>query len=234
MNIYQHSQEIINSVREKTNRVILFYSCGKDSIALLDMLSKKFDEVICVFMYFVKDLDHINKYINFSKKVYPNTTFIQKPHYALSYIQRAGLFCTPTKTRILKLSDIIQSVRLETGIDYVFIGNKQADNMNRRIMLRQYELQGISPQKLVYPLSLWKDKDVLKYIEKHKLPKPIQYGNKRSNGVTFDIDVFLYLRKNYPNDLQKILSVYPLSEKILFEYDQAQEREKAKGTLQTK
>lgn len=232
MNIYQHTQQVINSVKQQTNRVLLFYSCGKDSIALLDLLSKNFDEVVCVFMYFVKDLEHINKYINFSKNVYKNVSFIQKPHYTLSYINNSGLFCSPSKTRILKLSDIIHSVRLETGIDYVFIGNKQSDGMNRRIMLRTYEQQAISPHKLVYPLSLWKDKDVLKYIEKNKLPKPIQYGSKRSNGVGFDLDVYLYLRKHYPNDLQKILSVYPLSEKILFEYDQAQEREKRKATLQ--
>ena len=183
-------------------------------------------------MYFVKDLEHINKFINFSKKQYPNISFIQRPHYALTYINKSGLFCTPQNTRILKLSDIIQSVRLETQIEYVFLGMKQSDSMNRRIMLRQYEMQAISPTKLVYPFSLWKDKDVLRYISNNRLPKPIQYNNKKSNGITFDLDVYLYLREHYPNDLQKILDVYPLSEKILFDYDQ--KNKNTKGTIQAK
>ncbi|WP_314771648.1 hypothetical protein [Capnocytophaga sputigena] len=117
MNIYQHTQQVIDTVKAKTNRVLLFYSCGKDSIALLHWCAQNFDEVVCVFMYFVKDLEHINKFINFSKKQYPNISFIQRPHYALTYINKSGLFCTPQNTRILKLSDIIQSVRLETQIE---------------------------------------------------------------------------------------------------------------------
>ena len=232
MNIYQHTQQVIDTVRKKTNRVLLFYSCGKDSIALLHWCAKNFSEVVCVFMYFVKDLDHINKFINFSKKQYPNISFIQRPHYALTYINKSGLFCTPQNTRILKLSDIIQSVRIETQIEYVFLGMKQSDSMNRRIMLRQYEMQAISPTNLVYPFSLWKDKDVLRYISNNRLPKPIQYSNKKSNGITFDLDVYLYLREHYPNDLQKILDVYPLSEKILFDYDQ--KNKNTKGTIQAK
>ncbi|WP_288896905.1 phosphoadenosine phosphosulfate reductase family protein [uncultured Capnocytophaga sp.] len=232
MNIYQHTQRVIDTVRKKTNRVLLFYSCGKDSIALLHWCAKNFSEVVCVFMYFVKDLEHINKFINFSKKQYPNISFIQRPHYALTYINKSGLFCTPQNTRILKLSDIIQSVRIETQIEYVFLGMKQSDSMNRRIMLRQYELQAISPTNLVYPFSLWKDKDVLRYISNNRLPKPIQYSNKKSNGITFDLDVYLYLREHYPNDLQKILDVYPLSEKILFDYDQ--KNKNTKGTIQAK
>lgn len=232
MNIYQHTQQVIDTVRKKTNRVLLFYSCGKDSIALLHWCAKNFSEVVCVFMYFVKDLEHINKFINFSKKQYPNISFIQRPHYALTYINKSGLFCTPQNTRILKLSDIIQSVRIETQIEYVFLGMKQSDSMNRRIMLRQYELQAISPTNLVYPFSLWKDKDVLRYISNNRLPKPIQYSNKKSNGITFDLDVYLYLREHYPNDLQKILDVYPLSEKILFDYDQ--KNKNTKGTIQAK
>ena len=230
MNIYQHTQQVIDTVRKKTNRVLLFYSCGKDSIALLHWCAKNFSEVVCVFMYFVKDLEHINKFINFSKKQYPNISFIQRPHYALTYINKSGLFCTPQNTRILKLSDIIQSVRIETQIEYVFLGMKQSDSMNRRIMLRQYEMQAISPTNLVYPFSLWKDKDVLRYISNNRLPKPIQYSNKKSNGITFDLDVYLYLREHYPNDLQKILDVYPLSEKILFDYDQ--KNKNTKGTIQ--
>nr|DAN70623.1 MAG TPA: phosphoadenosine-phosphosulfate reductase [Caudoviricetes sp.] len=232
MNIYQHTQQVIDTVKAKTNRVLLFYSCGKDSIALLHWCAQNFNEVVCVFMYFVKDLEHINKFINFSKKQYPNISFIQRPHYALTYINKSGLFCTPQNTRILKLSDIIQSVRIETQIEYVFLGMKQSDSMNRRIMLRQYEMQAISPTKLVYPFSLWKDKDVLRYISNNRLPKPIQYSNKKSNGITFDLDVYLYLREHYPNDLQKILDVYPLSEKILFDYDQ--KNKNTKGTIQAK
>jgi len=218
----QHTKEVINSIRQKTDRVVLFYSGGKDSIALLDLLAKEFKEVVCVFMFFVKDLDHINKYITFSEKTYSNAWFIQAPHWNLTYIHRSGLYCKPNPNiKLKKLSDVNEAIRLTTGIEYSFYGMKQADNMNRRIMLRGYENEAISEKtRNVYPLSKWYDKDVLKYIKKNRLPMPIQYGKKQSNGVGFDIDVFLYLKKNYPQDLEKILKAYPLSEKLLFEHEQ--------------
>ncbi|MEG0695867.1 phosphoadenosine phosphosulfate reductase domain-containing protein [Algoriella sp.] len=217
----EHSKKVISSIRQKSNRAILFYSGGKDSIALLDLMAKEFDEVVCVFMYFVKDLEHIDKYIRFSKAKYSNVKFLEVPHWILSQIHRSGMFCVPQKIRLIKLKDVIEAVKIQTGIQYAFIGEKKADNMNRRIKLRQYELEAISTTNNVYPLSNWRDGDVLNYIQRNKLPKPINYGKKknRSVGVFFDTDVFVWLREHYPSDLEKILKVYPLSEKLLFDYD---------------
>lgn len=51
---------IIKQVSELTDRVILFHSAsGKDSIALLDLIHPYFKEIVCVYMYVVKDLQHI-------------------------------------------------------------------------------------------------------------------------------------------------------------------------------
>lgn len=219
-----HAKEVISTVRVKTNRVILFYSAGKDSIALLDLLAKEFDEVVCVFMYFVKDLAHINKYVTASKFLYKNVTFIEVPHWNLSHIMRGGIYCKPNpKTKLLSLKDIDESVRLQTGIDWVFYGMKKADSLNRRLMLNGYENSAISGTKKVYPLSNWLKKDVLRYIQANDLPDPINYGSNASNGVGFNLDCFLYLRKYYPNDLRKILDVFPMSEHILYQYDTRKE-----------
>lgn len=224
MNHLNHTKEVINTIREKTDRVILFYSAGKDSIVLLDLLSKEFKEVVCVFMYFVKDLEHINRFIEYSKKRYKNVIFEEVPHWTLTKIHKYGLFCQPRKIRQLKFADTIKAVKIRTGLEYAFIGEKKADNMARNIKLRQYELEAISTTKNVYPLSKWKDADVLDYIQRNSLPQPIKYGNKRSNGVNFDIDVYVYLRKFYPEDLKKILKAYPLSEKLLIDYDEKNKR----------
>ena len=68
--------DIIKAVAKKTDRVILFHSAsGKDSIALLDLISPYFKEIVCVYMYVVKDLSHINRYINYACKKYPNMKY---------------------------------------------------------------------------------------------------------------------------------------------------------------
>ncbi|NDV93476.1 phosphoadenosine phosphosulfate reductase [Dysgonomonas sp. 521] len=225
MNVLTHTEQVVKAVSQKTDRILLFYSCGKDSIAMLDLIAPHFKEVMCVYMYFVKGLSHIDRFINYSKVKYPNVSFIEVPHWNMSRVLKIGLYCKPDpKIKLLLLKDIVERVRVKTGIEWCFYGMKQADSLNRRLMLRgdDYDLQAINNKtKNVYPLSLWKKKEVLAYLKSRNLPEPIQYSKEAGNGLWFDLKVYLFLKDNYPQDLQKILSAFPLSEKILYDYQQS-------------
>ena len=95
--------------------------------------------------------------------------------------------------------------------------------MNRRLMLKGYEENGYENNGLVYPLSDWTQRDILSYMRQHNLPEPIRYSLKASSGVGFNEDCLLWMRKNYPQDLEKIYKVFPMAERVLFEYDRKQE-----------
>lgn len=216
--------EIIDKIAQKTDRVILFHSAsGKDSIALLDLLHTHFAEIVCVYMYVVKDLSHINRYINYASVKYPNAKFTQIPHFALcSYIKTGymGCKCNP-KQKQYTMANLTDIVRENTGIEWAFYGFKQSDSLNRRCMLRTYEDEAICEKsKKCYPLSTYKNKDILSYISDNGLVKPERYGKGQSAGTDItDVNYLLYLRNNYPDDLKKVLDMYPLSEGILFEHD---------------
>ncbi|MDK7376041.1 MULTISPECIES: phosphoadenosine phosphosulfate reductase family protein [Weeksella] len=53
----EHANKVISTVRDRSNRAILFYSAGKDSIVLLDLMAKQFDEVVCAFINFSKSFN---------------------------------------------------------------------------------------------------------------------------------------------------------------------------------
>ena len=220
----QHAKQVISVVAQQSRRAILFYSGGKDSIALLDLIAPHFDEIVLVFMYFVKGLEHIEQYLTWASRTYPNVKVIQVPHWNLSYIRSAGVFCIPDPSvRILKLKDIDNAVRARTGIEWSFLGFKQADSLNRRLMLKGYDKLAISPTKKAYPLSVWNQADVMSYISTRNLPAPISYtSGKKSHGVGFHEEVYLYLQEHYPNDLQKILTEFPLSQKLLIDHAKRQ------------
>ncbi len=219
--VIDEAKQIISSVRQSSNRATLFYSAGKDSITLLDLMYPHFDEIILVFMYFVPGLQHIENYLNWTKEKYPKVKLIQVPHWNLTYILKSGMYCTPSPNiKLMKLADIDKSIRLKTGINYSFLGMKKADSLNRRLMLNTYE-NGINEGKC-YPLQNWTNKDVLAYMKSKNLPQPVRYSSKASGGVGFNLDCFLYLREHYPGDLKKILQAFPMSEKILIDYDNKQ------------
>ena len=217
--------DIIKTIASRTDRVILFHSAnGKDSIALLDLMHPYFSEIVCAFMYEVKGLEHVNRYISWAQRKYINARFIQIPHYSLcSYVKTGYMGCRQNpKQRKYTLADLNEKVRERTGIDWTFLGFKQSDSMNRRLMLRGYDREAICEKsRKVYPLSSYKNADVLAYIERNHLITPEAYGGEhQSSGIDInDIHYLLWLRENYPGDLQKIYTQFPMVERLVFDHD---------------
>lgn len=216
--------QILDLVAKETDKVILFHSAsGKDSITLLDLCAPIFKEVVCVFMYIVKDLQHINRYINYATHKYPNVKFIQIPHYALfSYHNYGFLGCELRKLKQQTLASLTELAREKTGIEWAIFGFKQSDSLNRRLMLRTYEMCGINRStKKAYPLSEFKNKDVLEYIYKHNLIKPETYdGTGQSCGTDITSPHYLlFLKEDFPMDYQKVIKQFPNCQRILFEYE---------------
>jgi hypothetical protein len=213
---------IIKNTRELTDSVILFHSAtGKDSILLCDILSKNFCNVICCFMYYVKDLEYEHRYIEWAKKTYSNISFIEVPHFAVfSFIKHGYLGIKKENVKNVRLKDINDMVIKNTGLEYTVFGFKKQDSIDRRIMLNEIP-SGISTTKKVYPLMDQTNNDVLWHIKSRSLITPFSYNNaKPSSGCDISDPTFLrYIKNKYPSDLIKIYETYPYCESILFRYE---------------
>lgn len=177
-------------------------------------------------MYFVKGLNHCEKYLSFSANKYKNTEILQVPHFSLTNVRREGLYCNPDpKVKILNLSKIDEYARQKTGTEWSFYGMKKSDGLNRRLMLNSYGDSPINQKtQKAYPLSDFKNGDVLRYIKTNKLPPPIIYGGKQSNSIGFNLECLLWMRKNEPGDLDLFFLKFPKAKQILFEHDYHQAR----------
>ena len=223
------ANEVIKRVASETEEAILFHSAtGKDSICLLNLTAPFFKRIVCVYMYTIPNLRSVSRYIQWAKNRYPNVEFVQITHYAVSSYRKYGYMgcVVEPKQKIYSLRDLNEKVREKTGIEWTFYGMKESDGLNRRVMLRTYE-QGICfKTKKAYPLQQYKNHDILKYIRDNKLITPPDYaqGNKvlkRASGGESLNGVFLaYLRDNFPDDLEKVFSYYPLCQNILTQYDE--------------
>jgi 3'-phosphoadenosine 5'-phosphosulfate sulfotransferase (PAPS reductase)/FAD synthetase len=234
------ANEIINRVASVTDRVILFHSAaGKDSIVLLDLLSKHFREVLCVFMYLIKD-SYLNDYIRWAEQKYPNAKFVKIPHFQLSVMLKNGNFgLRPNpKQKIYTLAMLMTEMCVKYGIDWVCVGFKQSDSLNRRLMLRTYELNGLNEKtKRFYPLSEWKNKDCLAYIKYNKLAVPIKYSNEQSSDMDIGSGAYLtWCKQKHPRDFEKIVATFPLCGALQYDYEQRakQENEQRQGKVQAK
>ena len=228
----KRAREIIDDVSKETDSILLFHSLsGKDSIVLLDLCYKKFKRVIVVFMYLVKDLEHVMRYYNYAKAKYPNIEFVQVPHYALfNYIKTGYMGIKQnTKQRQWTLADITEKLREKIGVEWACYGFKQSDSLNRRLMLRSYTdgKEAINwKTKKFYPLSTYKNKEIMDFILDHRLKNPEVCGtNKQSSGVDIeDVAYQKYLKELFPEDLEKIYKVFPMARIVMLKANNKEEQ----------
>lgn len=227
----KRAREIIDEVSKETDSILLFHSLsGKDSIVMLDLCYGKFKRIVLVFMYIVKNLEHIMRYYRYAKAKYPNIEIVQVPHYALFYYIKTGYMGIrqDEKQRQWTLAEITDKLRKKLGIEWACYGFKQSDSLNRRLMLRSYVdgKEAINWEtKKFYPLSTYKNGDVADYILEHRLKNPEACGtNKQSSGVDVeDIKYQNFLKAYYPQDLEKIYEVFPMARIIMLKADKNKE-----------
>ena len=206
----------IEYIKQETDSVILFYSGGKDSIVLLDILTKHF-KVNLVFMYLVPELEHIEKYVTWAEKKY-NVKAKKYPHWMLSQYFNDNYFTFHHNNDVpnIKLSDIEDKAKIDFNCEWIINGAKKSDSLNRRLMLKTYFMQSINlTSKKAYPLSDWKKGDCLTYIKQKKLPMPISYSKGKSSGADLEVNFLKFCKEKYPKDYQKIINQFPFAETII-------------------
>lgn len=202
---------------------------------MLDLCYGKFKRIVCVYMYVVPNLDHIQRYYNYAMRKYPGIECVQVPHYGFySYVKYGYMGITPNpKQRLWTLSDITEKLREKLGIEWACYGFKQSDSLNRRLMLRSYRDKGKLAinwdTKKFYPLSTYYNRDILDYISHENLKSPETYGVSYSQSCGADITneaYQLYLKKYFPQDLEKIYAIFPQCRFVLMKADKEYEERK--------
>ena len=227
INKYAETMQIIRGIRQKTDTAVLFYSAGgKDGIALVDMLSHIFKRVICYYMWLVPGLDHVKPYIRWAETKYPNVEVRQIKHYQRDYFDHYGFFQDGEGNPDIvprTVGEVEEAVRQETGVDYVFSGMKGVDGYIKRMRLKTFKKRNgtyITDKGMVYPLAIWTNQEVLRYIEMRNLIKPFVYNPKDiSQGFGVDLRSLLFMRDRFPSDYQRTVREFPFCEKLIFDYE---------------
>lgn len=160
-------------------------------------------------MYIVKNLSFHEKCFKWVKAKY-NLDIHYYPHFLLSKYLKYGAYCNPVKnTPLLKIKDVEDAARQDSGTNWILSGLKQADSVDRRIYLRTWEDCMINRKgNKAAPLSFWTHKAIIKYIEKNKLYKPDRKGYF-SVEISFKKRDMQFLAKNYPKDYELIKQKFP-------------------------
>lgn len=215
MNVYLEAVQRLELLALTHESVLVSYSGGKDSKVVLDLCSKFFKRVVAFFMHYVPGLEVVEREMQWARDRY-GIEVLQYPHWTLFRDLKQGTYCrnhySLDDLPDLKLSDIYDLVRRDTGIELITMGAKATDGFWRRRNLKNTN-QG-SYESVIRPIEKWNRFDVLAYLGSHGIP--IHSSSRaEASGVGLDANSLLWLHDQHPEDFTKMLAYFPFAEAVV-------------------
>jgi hypothetical protein len=226
MDIYQTGHEAISYVKTRTDKVILSFSGGKDSLCAWLKLRDHF-EVVPIYHYFVPGLEFVEKYLTYCEEFF-GVRVVRLPHPVAYKYLWALMFQPPVQANLIAQYDYrfvdfgewTEAYAKQAGLKepWTAVGTRMNDSVNRRLTMRKHGTLRESQFKF-FPIADMKKGEQLELIKSSGLKLPADY---RIWGRSYDgIDYYFLkgVRDNYPNDYQKILELYPLVDAEFARYE---------------
>lgn len=207
--------KILRTASAKTDHILIAYSGGKDSLAVLDLCSRSFKRVSCFFMYFIPDLEVVEVMLDYARKRW-GVEVLQYPHWITGKLIASGVYCSPS----WRLDDLPKwTVRdsydmalLDSGATLMATGARRSDSMGRRLTLSSALKHWTD---VVYPIIGWKQADVKAYLAMQGIPLPSSSGASTS-GIDLSLPSLLWLADQHPRDFARICEVFPYAEAVVW------------------
>lgn len=194
-----------------TDSVLVSFSGGKDSAVLLDICFRYFKNVQPFFMYIVRDLDFQERTLRYYEDRY-DTEILRVPHFMLSDFLRYGSFRMPDyEVPMVKIVELYNYLREKTGIYWICAGERIADSLIRRAMIKQSSSIDVKRGRF-YPLAYWNKANVMSHVKHKRLPLSLE-----SRVLGFSFRSFLpseikKIQQYFNDDYEKIKKDFPLIE----------------------
>lgn len=195
--------------------VLVAYSGGKDSLAVLDLCAKTFPTVRAFFKYTVPGLEYCERQMRWAKDRY-GIEPIQFPTISTVQALRDGLWCDskgvwddlPKQDVPLKVS--FAYAMQATGCQLMATGMKDSDGLRRRQFFANIR-DGKDPfwNSVVHPIKAWTKTDVLGYLKANKIAVPDCEAGAVTSGVGLDHGSLCWLHDRHHDDFKRLLRWFP-------------------------
>lgn len=207
---------VLAKASQETQRVIVGFSGGKDSIATLDLCKRYFHTVYAFNMYYVEDMKLQKNYIKYIENMY-DIKILRLPHYDLSILYNSRYrnrnILTDNLPKI-HFSDIENYVRDYFKCRWIAYGMMGCESIERMAMIKHCDGVDVEHCK-IFPVGFWNDKLVKTYLKNQEIKLPVEY--RHSDGSVGDgnfaqcVWVLDYLMKYFPEDYSNLLRIFPFA-----------------------
>jgi phosphoadenosine phosphosulfate reductase len=210
--------DVVRTAAMMTDRVLVAYSGGKDSVVTLDLCHKHFKHVAVFFMYQVPGLSFQERTLRWAEARY-GIEILRLPHFGTSWAFREGLLAQfDDSVSRVTVADTYAYVREQLGTYWIAGGERIADSIIRRAMIVK---SGAIDDKRgrISPLAHWRKAHVKSYITQHGL-----HVSEEAQALGFSFRELAprdlaAVKQHYPDDFEKIVRMYPMAEAAVKRYE---------------
>jgi len=181
-------------VSKKTDKVVLYFSSGKDSVASLDLCKQYFKKIIPVYWYVYENISFQDNILEYYED-YFKVKIIRQLHPELNQNKISKVY--------KKINDYN---RLTYGCEWIGLGIKKYDNFRANMLVYNgYQ----EKMKTFYPVGFFNDNDVFQYLKKRKIALQSNYEIGYRDINSFKGEVLLWVYNNYHDDYERIKKQNP-------------------------
>jgi 3'-phosphoadenosine 5'-phosphosulfate sulfotransferase (PAPS reductase)/FAD synthetase len=214
-NVFAETNYIISEYRKNYDSCIVSYSGGKDSLCVLDLVSKAgFVKVVCMSMHFLPNLKVLEKQNNYAKERYKVDFYSYQDPSLINWLWYAEY--NDFTEKIDKLSSyydtpIVSACRKESGLELIASGHKRTDAMGQGLANAK---KANKLKNSMQPIINWNKFHVLSYMKANNIPVPENDG-RNSSSMDLHPKNIIWLYKNHPEDYETVRKVFPYVEAII-------------------
>lgn len=191
-----------------TDRVLVAFSGGKDSVVTLDVCMRYFAHVEGFFMYQVRGLSFQESILRYYEDKY-GIPIHRIPHFELSQWLRYGLFrMYDFDCPIVGVKETYDYMRENTDIWWIAAGERIADSVWRRAMIKSSGTID-SKRGRFYPIAEWNKSDVHAYIRQRRLRVGVESQKLGFSFRSFMGKDLIKIQDAFPQDYAKIKQWFP-------------------------
>jgi 3'-phosphoadenosine 5'-phosphosulfate sulfotransferase (PAPS reductase)/FAD synthetase len=202
----------VKSYADRYESVLISYSDGKDSRAVMDLCLRSFKRVEAFFMYLIPGLECVDVAMQQAEQKWGIKIRLY-PHWNASRFISNGIYCHPSFRRDAikeyKLRDVYVLAMSDTNTRLIMTGQKKSDSASRRWLMTIARNSDV-----VHPLADWNRFDVLNYLRLHNIPLPPSAGD--TSGIDLTDRSLFWLHDTFPNDFRKLCQYFPFAEAAIW------------------
>jgi 3'-phosphoadenosine 5'-phosphosulfate sulfotransferase (PAPS reductase)/FAD synthetase len=216
MSVYHDTLNHLRSLAAKHSEVLVAYSGGKDSLAVMELCAKIFTRVRAFNWYTAPGLRVTEQWMDFARTRW-GVDPIMIPHWDIVQCKKVGLWCNPTiELDLLPEYGLREAYAHALDVarcEIVVAGMKRADGLKRRQFFANIR-DSNDPfwTRLVNPIADWRKADVIGFLKANNIPLPQSIKGAVTSGVSLTHSGICWLHDNHPDDYRKLLKWFPYAE----------------------